>query len=278
MVGLVLLSGCQATAWVRVEVHPDGSGSVAVDVYLDAEAVAAVGDLSEMLDVDDLEAAGWQIVGPGHPDAVAAELGDDDPPDTWAFVRMHLAHPFSDADEANRLLKSLGGPDGPLQNVRLTRDGSIFENRLRFTGTVDLSAGLDTFGDDALTVALGGSLDEVTQAAGGPVPGGEDLTVGLELVSPDGLDWSGDRGDASGGAGTVSASAGLGEAPVAIDVHASSTRWGVIVAAGAIVVLAFTGLIAVGIILRRRANRAQRGLLGRGRGRRPGRGGRAIDA
>ncbi len=265
MVGALVLAGCQTTAMVRVAVNPDGSGSVVVDVYLDAEAAAQVGDLSKILVMDDLEKAGWKITGPASPARVERILHPDAGPrpsgQPAGTVQIHLAHPFANADEANQILSSLSGPDGPLTDVALSRHASLFRTDLRFTGTVDLSKGLDTFGDVDLTKVLGGSLSDTVAASGTERPSGDDLKIGLQIVPSSDLDWSGEMGNESMGNQTVTASAELGGAPRSLDVHASKVRWGAVVAAAVIVGAVLIGLLGVGVRFRRRANRAERALL-----------------
>ncbi len=286
LLALVGLSACQTTAVVRVAVQPDGSGSVAIDVRLDAEAVARVGDLSRLVVLDDLEAAGWTVTGPGPSQDVerlltesgevppdgpgASESGEVDvvPP---GEVRLHLARDFADIEEANDILASLSGPDGPLRDVALGRQSSLFSTEWSFAGTVDLSEGLDTFGDEALTRTLGGTLDEVVAASPGGAPDADALRVALELEPSTGLDWSGEMGNVSVNDATVAAEATLGSAPESVDVTARQTRWVAVGIAAALVVLVLTGLVVVGFSFRRSANRAERLLL-------PGRAGGAVAA
>lgn len=264
VVAAVLLTGCQTMVSVRVAVDRDGAGSVAVDVYLDAEAADAVGDLSELVAVDDLVAEGWEVTGPDTPANVAGQLEEASSQDQQAntnAVQVHLERSFGDIDEANAILASLSGPDGPLREVRLRRSSSAFKTTTGFEGTVDLSRGLDTFGDPALSETLGGSLSEVVAASGGPVPEGDDLVVGLALVASSDMEWSGQSGDGSMRPAHVGVSAALGAPPASLDVHATNTRWGPVVGTAAVVALVFVGLIALGLLWRRRANRAQKVLF-----------------
>lgn len=262
LVGVLLLAGCQTTAWVRVDVNPDGSGSVTVDVYLDAEAAAQVGDLSKMVRVEDLKRDGWKVIGPAPRRKVMAELGGNAGTVVeGGAVQIHLEHPFADVDEANGILQSLSGPDGPLTDVALSRHSSLFRTDLRFTGTVDLSHGLDTFGDVDLTKVLGGSLADTVAASGEQAPSSNDLRIGLQIESRSSLDWSGEMGNESMGNETVSAVAGLGDTPESVDVHASKIRWGAVITAAVLIGLVLVGLVLVGFRWRRRANRAERSLL-----------------
>ncbi len=265
MAAVLLLAGCQTTAMVRVDVRPDGSGSVAVDVYLDPEAAAKVGNLPKLLAVGDLTRAGWKVTGPASPEKVQRELEPGRKHSSTGFpkgtVQVHLERPFANPDEANAILESLSGPDGPLTHVSLSRRSSLFETHLRFTGTVDLGKGLDTFGDADLRKVLGGSLSGAVGASGIEKPSGDDLRVGLQIVPTGAVDWSGDKGNDSMGNETITASATLGAAPESIDVHASQTRWGAVIAAAVVVAVVLIGLVVLGFRLRRRANRAERALL-----------------
>ena len=53
-----VLSACRVESTVSVEVAGDGSGVVGVEVLLDEEATAAVGNLERQLRYDDLVEAG----------------------------------------------------------------------------------------------------------------------------------------------------------------------------------------------------------------------------
>ncbi len=232
----VLSAGCQTKAYVRISVEPDGSGSVVVDVYLDASAAKQVGDLSQILAVDDLKKAGWAVVGPAAPKLVAASLSDKKgsaPGPADATLQVHLSHTFSNIAEANALLASLNGPDGPYKNVKLTQSASLFSRKLHVTGTVDLSKGLDAFGDKELTASLGEPLSSVVAKSGGTVPKGEELTVALQIRPRAGQSWSGDKGNAGVTPELVSAQTSLGAGPQHIDVTSSSTRWGSVIVVGA---------------------------------------------
>ena len=95
LVGLVvaLLAGCNTTAIVRVDVKPNGSGSVTVDVSLDPEAAAKVGDLSKVVQFADLRKAGWKIEGP--------RAAQGQPKGT---VTVSVSRPFANVDQANKIL------------------------------------------------------------------------------------------------------------------------------------------------------------------------------
>jgi len=64
---------------------------------------------------------------------------------------------FRTPGEAARAVEELGGPTGPFRDFELRRDRSFLKTRTAFAGTVDLSGGVEGFGDDALRERLGGS-------------------------------------------------------------------------------------------------------------------------
>ena len=150
---VVGVSACQVRTTVTLDVAEDGSGTVAVAVDLDADAVAQLPDLdgdgvSDAADLaalvrdDDLVAAGWTVEGP--------EAGDD------GSVRLQATRSFGTPAEADRVLAELTGPSGPLRDLHVTRSESFGRTRFRFEGTADLSGGLEAFGDEGLAAALEG--------------------------------------------------------------------------------------------------------------------------
>ena len=88
---VVVLSACRVEATVTVEVSEDGSGTVAVGLELDGAAVDALSGFDDRVRVDDLEAAGWEVVGPTT--------------DGWGVGRMSAVKRFDSPDR-------LGRPDG----------------------------------------------------------------------------------------------------------------------------------------------------------------------
>jgi hypothetical protein len=102
-----------------------------------------VPNLKEDLRVDDLRRAGWTIVGP-------RKEGDGH---TW----IRASKPFADPQDATRVVEQISGKNGPFTNFHLTRSRSFLTTKTSFAGTVDLSAGVEAFGDDQLRTRLGGS-------------------------------------------------------------------------------------------------------------------------
>jgi hypothetical protein len=159
LAGLVVVAsaGCQLEVQVGVDVAPDGSGEVRVAGALDEEAAARVPDLAEQLEVDDLVATGWTVTGP----ALEADGR------TW----VRASKPFADPEGAGAVLDEISGPEGPFRDFEVRRTPSLLRDEWRFSGTVDLRAGLAGFSDDALRARLDGTDvgltdGEVAMAAG----------------------------------------------------------------------------------------------------------------
>lgn len=244
LVGLLvaLLAGCNTTAIVRVDVKPNGSGTVEVDVLLDAEAAAKVGDLSKVVQFDDLRKAGWTIEGPSDWTKLRGLNGL--PKGT---IEVRATRPFDNVEQANKILTSISGPDGPLKGVKLTRSSSFTSTKFTAVGTVDLSKGLDAFGDSDLTKALGAPVAEAAQQFNGGKPVTGDLKVDVQVGSTGGLHWTGKMGDGGVGVGQVAATSSLGAASDRFDVRASQTHWTAILLA-ALAVLAVLGALVLTLV------------------------------
>lgn len=127
----VLLSACTLDLDVNVDVREDGSGTVEVAATLDAGALQRIGgDLSSVLDLDGLRAAGWTVEGPTPT------------PDGGATVR--LRQPFDSPEQADEVFADLTGASeqGPFEGLHVTREVSTFRTRWRFGGAVDLDRGV----------------------------------------------------------------------------------------------------------------------------------------
>jgi hypothetical protein len=133
-----------------VQARVDGSGVIRAGVGLDPEALAQVPQLAEQLQVDDLRRAGWQVVGPRRER------------DGLTWIRATL--PFATPAEAHRAVAQLNGPAGPFRGFAVTHETSRFRSRVRFTGTVDLRAGLAGFADAELERRLGAANPGVDAA------------------------------------------------------------------------------------------------------------------
>lgn len=149
----LLATACEVRTTVAVHAGEDGSGRVEVAVGLDDEAVAelpdldgdgrsATADLAALVRTDDLAAAGWSLSEPAEGEGGL----------TW----VRATKPFGTPAEANVILDELTGPDGPLGSLRLARSDGFTSTEVELTGDVDLSGGLEAFGDEGLAQVLDG--------------------------------------------------------------------------------------------------------------------------
>lgn len=237
---LVLATGCQVHTTVTVDVAEDGSGTVEVAVGLDGEAMSRLPDLDEdgtpgpadlaaLVRADDLVAAGWTVA---EPDARA---------DGTTWVRATRA--FGTPDEAEAILAELTGPDGALRDLQVARRDSFGRSRYELSGTIDLSGGLEAFGDEGLAAALDGE------------PLGEDVAaIEMRYGRPVAEMFAFELTASLPGA-DASWSPRLGDEPV--DVRADSTvyDWPVL----GLAAVAVAALVALAAVLVTRAVRARRG-------------------
>ena len=235
----VLAAACQLRTTVTVDVADDGSGTVEVAVGLDAEAVERLpdldgdgtggpGDLAALVRDDDLVAAGWTVDEP---------RADDD-----GTLWLRIAHAFGTVDEAERIMASLTGPEGPLRDLHVTRDESFGRTTYGFSGTADLSGGLEAFGDAGLAEALDGEpLGEDAAAIearlGRPLAEAITFEVVAELPAG-GQTWT----------------PRLGEEPVAMETEGTAYDWPVF----ALAAVAASSLVALVVVLATRALRSRR--------------------
>jgi hypothetical protein len=128
----VVLTACKVDTRVNVRVDGDGSGDVRVRVIVDAEAVRAAevggATLESRVRLDDLPAAGWQVV-PWHrrPDGSAV---------------LELRHPFDSPKQLHTVMTQLNGARGPLRQVRLSKTTDPVRTTFQFRALADL-AGVD---------------------------------------------------------------------------------------------------------------------------------------
>lgn len=131
--GVLVLAGCRVDTALTVHVNEDGSGLVTATVRLDAAAVAAATSggqaLADAVRLDDLTAAGWRSTGWRTQKDGGAQL--------------RVSKPFARAEDAGAVVAELSGPDGPVRDVKVTRDASTFRTEWSFSGVADLK-GLKT--------------------------------------------------------------------------------------------------------------------------------------
>ncbi|MBW3546561.1 MAG: hypothetical protein KY452_00270 [Actinobacteria bacterium] len=140
---VLVAGGCRIEVDVGVDVDEDGSGAVRVAVAFDEEALRRVEDLSEQLVLDDLEAAGWTVEPP------------TEQPDGGTVVAAEK--PFTTATELAQVMEELAGAGGPFRNFTVARETGVLTTTYTLEGEVDLTAGVEGFGDDDLHQRLQGS-------------------------------------------------------------------------------------------------------------------------
>ncbi len=244
---VVAAAGCRTDVTTRVALRADGSGSIETWVVLDAEAVAKAGDLKQVLHLDDLRKVGWQVEGPAPIAEVVARAksweGGAAPVQAKPGAVAVVAHrAFRNVNEANAILASLSGPNGPYRGVRLTRTTSFASTTLGARGRVDFSGGLDALGDAALVKALGGRTPAQLAPAlnGGVAPTAANGSVSL-VIEPHGFAFARSAAGASEGRAVVTST--LGGVPATFDVHGSQRHTTALLWAGVAALLAVAALV-----------------------------------
>lgn len=136
----LLLGACELQADVAVHVTPQGTGRIEVSVVLDKAAVARAAGTQPVF--SDLTAAGWEVREPEALDGGGR--------------RYRAEKRFRSPDEAARILREVGGTDGPLQGFRVRRERTFLRTRTSLDGVIDLREGAAALSDSRLTELLGG--------------------------------------------------------------------------------------------------------------------------
>ncbi|HLM62897.1 MAG TPA: hypothetical protein VK306_01245 [Acidimicrobiales bacterium] len=145
-------AACDVQTAVDVTMADDGSGTVAVAVRLDEEALAEVpdadgdgvsgpADLDALLRTDDMAAVGWDVAAPEESDGLTL---------------VRATKPFGTPEEGVAVLGEITGAEGALHDLRMDRTKGFASTSYHFAGTIDLSGGLETFGDAGLAELLDG--------------------------------------------------------------------------------------------------------------------------
>ncbi|CAA9224301.1 MAG: hypothetical protein AVDCRST_MAG50-746 [uncultured Acidimicrobiales bacterium] len=142
VVAMVVGGGCKVDVAVGIEADRSGAGRVTVTAQLDRAAVQRAGDLSTQLRTGDLVAAGWDV--------------DPPKPVAQGGVQLVATRPFRDPAEAERILQTITGANGPVRGFTLTSKRSYFSTETTLRGVVDLTAGIEAFTDADLQAKLGG--------------------------------------------------------------------------------------------------------------------------
>jgi len=246
---LSLVVGCQARADVRVEVEPDGSGTVRVTGTFDEEAVQQLGgDLGAALRLDDLRDAGWTV---------------DSPQTSGSDTVLVISKPFAAADRLGAVMDELGGSSGLFSGWKVTSSNSFTVSSYEVSGKVRLTGSLDQFSDADVAAALDGlavgrTPDEIAAAlAEDP----DALSLSIGVMVPGDIDELRGVSEKDPGAGSPSADFRLGSgtaSDVDVVVRSSATDrapvlWMLI--GGALVVAAVLLLVAGARARRRRPPR-----------------------
>ena len=153
-------SACRVQTDIGVTVKENGSGTVTVGVGFDDDALRRVPTLLQSLRTDDLKAVGWTVVGP-------LKAADD-------LTHVEVSKNFANPNEASKIFTELSGANGPFRDFAITRTRSFARTKFTFTGTVDFTGGLESFGDSELAAQLDGKplgddLQAIEQRIGEPL-------------------------------------------------------------------------------------------------------------
>jgi hypothetical protein len=233
LVAGAFLSGCRLEIDLNVAVEEDGSGVVEVVVGLDEDAVERIGgDLEAVLEVDDLLAAGWEVDGP--------DLESD------GYTRVRISRPFGTPEEAAEVFAQVAADDGPFQDFQVSRETSFAETRWSFTGRVDFTGGVESFGDDGLAAELDGqplgqSVEEIEEQLGDSLS--RLITVRVRARLPGEVSSNATTRADNGAVWQV----GFGEEPLELRAEGAERRTSVLVLSG-VAALALLGLGVLGLV------------------------------
>jgi hypothetical protein len=153
-------AACRVQTDIGVTVEENGSGTVTVGVGFDDDALHRVPTLLQSLRTDDLKTVGWTVVGP-------LKAADN-------LTHVEVSKKFANPDEASKVFSELSGSNGPFRDFAITRTRSLARTKFTFTGTVDFTGGLESFGDSGLAAQLDGKplgddLQAIEQRIGEPL-------------------------------------------------------------------------------------------------------------
>jgi hypothetical protein len=154
VIAVMLLAACRVDTTVDISMRADGSGRITLTASADTDVVEQAPGLEDDLRFDDAEAAGWIVTGPTA---------------TPAGLRVELAHPFANPQEATALLQSINGSGGPLHGVALSRSLDISGTKVTLVGSLRID-GLAAFADPDVLAAIGATpyAEEVVASTQGP--------------------------------------------------------------------------------------------------------------
>ena len=233
---VVVLSGaCRVRTDIAIDVKENGSGTITVEVGLDDEALKKAPNLDESLRTSDLTAHGWTVTGPVK--------------QTDGFTYVSASKPFANPDEATKIFSELSGPQGPFRGFGLTRNRSFAHTRFHFSGTVDFTAGLESFSDSQLAKDLDGKpLGDDIKAIEQRINDSLDNVFQFQVkVRMPGSVTSNAPSQVANGAVWQPRLSQAG--PVTLEASSDSTRWGSVVGVIAIAAAALGLVIVVAVLL-----------------------------
>jgi len=177
---VVLLASCRLDVTVDLTIDVDGTGEIVVTAVADADVVEQAPGLADDLRFDDARSAGWAVDGP-------TETDDEG-------LTVTLRHPVTSADDATRLLASLGPP---FTGMALSRTVAGEEVTTSLAGQLVLADGFADFADTQLVEAVGGTpfADRLADADASPAAS---MSVTLRADLPGDVDaTTGERRDGS---------------------------------------------------------------------------------
>lgn len=138
---------------VVVTEQPSGRGTVAVSVTFDRSALTAVGGLAALrrqLDTGGLAAEGWTVAGPSG--------------SAGGGATVTATHGFADPAQLSSLSGEIAGPG--VFELTLSTHRTFWHSDYRVGGEVDLTCGIDCFGDSGLAKATGSRVGVGSGGAG----------------------------------------------------------------------------------------------------------------
>ncbi len=164
----LVLSACEGTVDVLIDVEEDGSGAVGVVVGLDEDAASQILDLESGagLPLIDLNEAGWIIDPPA--------VGDD------GRTTIGASKDFGTAEQLRDVLGEISGDAELFADFDLIRTKGFARVDYELTGQISPS-GVESFSDPALVAALGRPIESFIADAGGTA---DDVRVNVRVVLP----------------------------------------------------------------------------------------------
>ncbi len=167
----LMATSCRADLSVDVDVEPDGSGVVGVEVVIDAEAADQLLDLDRDsgggIPTRDLVEAGWNVEPPVR--------GDD------GSVTVTATKAFGTTSQFSEVMDELSGDTGLIRNFTLVRAQSFGRLDYTVSGVIDPINGFSSFTDPDLETSLTRSLQAIADGYGATEG---DVAIDLTVTLP----------------------------------------------------------------------------------------------